>query len=349
MLRATTDCCAPDRGLRRDGREVHRRRRHGGLRRPARPRGRRRARGPRGLRILDAIAELNGATRRWTSRCGSASTPARRSCLGARPERGEAIVDGRRRQHGLPPAARRAGRRASSVGEATYEATGASSSSSSSSRSTLKGKAEPVAVCAARGAARAVRHRLTRTHATPLVGREHRAGPAHRVVRAGVRDRIRAPRHHRRRARHRQVAARRASSRAHVDRSPELVTWRQGRCLPYGDGVTFWALGEIVKAEAGILETRRPRRRRDEDRRAVRRRRPRRARGCARACARSSGWTPPAAAREENFAAWRRFLELLAGTAGRDRRRGPALGRHDPARLLRAPRRRASASRCWWS
>jgi AAA ATPase domain len=33
------------------------------------------------------------------------------------------------------------------------------------------------------------------------------------------------------------------------------VAWRQGRCLPYGDGVTFWALGEIVKAEAGILES----------------------------------------------------------------------------------------------
>ena len=33
------------------------------------------------------------------------------------------------------------------------------------------------------------------------------------------------------------------------------LTWRQGRCLPYGDGVTFWALGEIVKAHAGILET----------------------------------------------------------------------------------------------
>jgi class 3 adenylate cyclase/tetratricopeptide (TPR) repeat protein len=40
-----------------------------------------------------------------------------------------------------------------------------------------------------------------------------------------------------------------------IDRRPEIITWRQGRCLPYGDGVTFWALGEIVKAQAGILET----------------------------------------------------------------------------------------------
>jgi class 3 adenylate cyclase len=34
----------------------------------------------------------------------------------------------------------------------------------------------------------------------------------------------------------------------------ELITWRQGHCLAYGDGVTMWALGEIVKAQAGILE-----------------------------------------------------------------------------------------------
>ncbi|HET9462000.1 MAG TPA: BTAD domain-containing putative transcriptional regulator [Gaiellaceae bacterium] len=33
------------------------------------------------------------------------------------------------------------------------------------------------------------------------------------------------------------------------------VLWRQGRCLPYGDGITYWALGEVVKAQAGILES----------------------------------------------------------------------------------------------
>ena len=41
---------------------------------------------------------------------------------------------------------------------------------------------------------------------------------------------------------------------AWADAQPELFSWRHGRCLPYGDGVTFWALGEIVKAQAGILE-----------------------------------------------------------------------------------------------
>ncbi len=35
----------------------------------------------------------------------------------------------------------------------------------------------------------------------------------------------------------------------------EPVTVRRGRCLPYGEGITLWALGEIVKAECGILES----------------------------------------------------------------------------------------------
>ena len=41
---------------------------------------------------------------------------------------------------------------------------------------------------------------------------------------------------------------------AAVEREPELTSWRHGRCLAYGEGITFWALGEMVKAEAGILE-----------------------------------------------------------------------------------------------
>jgi len=49
-----------------------------------------------------------------------------------------------------------------------------------------------------------------------------------------------------------------AEFRQWVDDRPEIVFWRQGRCLPYGDGITFWALGEIVKAHAGILESDRP-------------------------------------------------------------------------------------------
>ena len=40
-----------------------------------------------------------------------------------------------------------------------------------------------------------------------------------------------------------------------VDADPELITWRQGRCLPYGDGISYWALGEMAKAQAGVLES----------------------------------------------------------------------------------------------
>jgi class 3 adenylate cyclase/tetratricopeptide (TPR) repeat protein len=41
---------------------------------------------------------------------------------------------------------------------------------------------------------------------------------------------------------------------AAVEANPELVYWRQGRSLPYGAGVSFWALGEMAKSQAGILE-----------------------------------------------------------------------------------------------
>ena len=94
---------------------------------------------------------------------------------------------------------------------------------------------------------------------------------------------------------------------------PEDVTWREGRCLPFGSGVTFWALSEIVHDAAGILESD----------------------GVARAEARLEtvlphtrnrdrlrsrlrpllGLEAEEASREENFAAWREFLEGLAASA----------------------------------
>ncbi|MGZ4352875.1 MAG: ATP-binding protein, partial [Gaiellaceae bacterium] len=36
---------------------------------------------------------------------------------------------------------------------------------------------------------------------------------------------------------------------------PGLVYWRQGRCPPYGERVAFSALGDMVRAQAGILDT----------------------------------------------------------------------------------------------
>ena len=40
-----------------------------------------------------------------------------------------------------------------------------------------------------------------------------------------------------------------------IEDEAELTSWRQGRSLPYGEGISFWALGEMVKAQAGMLET----------------------------------------------------------------------------------------------
>jgi predicted ATPase len=39
-----------------------------------------------------------------------------------------------------------------------------------------------------------------------------------------------------------------------LDEGVDLVWWRQGRALPYGEGVSFWVLNEMVKAHAGIQE-----------------------------------------------------------------------------------------------
>ena len=101
-----------------------------------------------------------------------------------------------------------------------------------------------------------------------------------------------------------------------VERHPELVFWRQGRSLPYGEGVSFWALGEMVKAHTGILET-------DDEEEADRKLR---ATVTATVPADDVEWTiahlRPLAGiedtggrsdnQEEAFAAWRGFLEGVA-------------------------------------
>src|SRR5207302_8996285 len=40
---------------------------------------------------------------------------------------------------------------------------------------------------------------------------------------------------------------------AHERPDPPKVL--EGRCLPYGEGVTYWPLAEIVKAETGVLDS----------------------------------------------------------------------------------------------
>ena len=40
-----------------------------------------------------------------------------------------------------------------------------------------------------------------------------------------------------------------------IDGISETIYWHRGRSPAYGDGITFWALGEMVRRRAGLLET----------------------------------------------------------------------------------------------
>jgi tetratricopeptide (TPR) repeat protein len=95
-----------------------------------------------------------------------------------------------------------------------------------------------------------------------------------------------------------------------IERETELTSWRHGRCLPYGEGVTFWALGEMVKAQAGILEE-------DDNAEAERKLRaavddPWIESHLRPLVGLSGGAEGGADRRDEAFTAWRRFFEGLA-------------------------------------
>jgi class 3 adenylate cyclase len=95
-----------------------------------------------------------------------------------------------------------------------------------------------------------------------------------------------------------------------VEADTELITWRQGRCLPYGEAVTFWALGEIVKAQAGILENDTPKQVERKLGDAVRDRRLQAYLAPLVGLGTVELWGEDR--RAEAFAAWRQFLEGLA-------------------------------------
>jgi DNA-binding SARP family transcriptional activator/tetratricopeptide (TPR) repeat protein len=97
----------------------------------------------------------------------------------------------------------------------------------------------------------------------------------------------------------------------------ELVTWLQGRCLPYGDGVSFWALGEVVKAQAGILESDSPAQAEEKLQLAVAEAVPEAqevpwVEQHLRPLLGVSGELGPRERSEDAFPAWRRFLAGLA-------------------------------------
>ena len=140
------------------------------------------------------------------------------------------------------------------VGVSTYQATRPVFDYQQLEPATLKGKTDPVDVWHAVAPLARFGTDITRRHDSPMVGRE-----ADLAVLRQMLDRTIAT------ATPHMVtivgepglgkSRLLAETLAHVDDLPYPVTWRQGRCLPYGDGITFWALGEIIKGHAGILDT----------------------------------------------------------------------------------------------
>ena len=262
------------------------------------------------LRILEAIEDANtaGPSLALRVRIGI-NTGEAVVALGARPDRGEGIVTGdvvntASRLQGVAPVDGIA------VGEETHRATASVFSYEELAPVELKGKAQPVRIWRATSAKARFGTELTRRHTTPLIGRELERDLLTATFERAVRDRsvhlvtvVGEP----------GIGKSRlvAELFSFIDGRDELVAWRQGRCLPYGEGVTFWALGEIVKAAAGILETDPPAVAAEKIDAVVPADHPDAAwlRMRLRPLV---GLEAPAAERAENFTAWRRFLEMLA-------------------------------------
>ena len=140
------------------------------------------------------------------------------------------------------------------VGLATYEATSAVFDYEEIEPAVLKGKAERVRVFHAQASRARLGTDVTRTHDSPFIGREIDVALLKGIFdKASAADSVQLV----------TVVGEPGLGKSrlvaelfgYVDARPELVTWRQGRCLPYGEGITFWALGEILKAHAGVLES----------------------------------------------------------------------------------------------
>jgi class 3 adenylate cyclase/tetratricopeptide (TPR) repeat protein len=206
------------------------------------------------LAIRTAIAEMNEADPALDLhvRVG-VNTGEALVVLGADPGRGEGIASGdvvntaARLQAAAPVDG-------VLVGETTYHATDRAITYRPSAPVDAKGKAQPLAVWEALQARARLGIDVAQRPTTPLVGRSEELDL--------VLDALRRCRSER--------AAQLVTligvpgigkSRLvwellqEVEADPDFVTWRQGRSLPYGDGVTYWALGEMVKAQADILDS----------------------------------------------------------------------------------------------
>jgi class 3 adenylate cyclase len=259
-----------------------------------------------GLAILDAMGELELEAR------AAVNTGEAVVSLDARPELGEGIVTGdvvntaARLQTAAPAGGLVAGVQ-------TYWTTRHTIDYEPVEPVAAKGKAEPVPAWQALGARSRFGVDLEPAGGTPFLGREAelevltqayartlRESACHLVTLIGEPGIGKS----------RLVA----ELRQYVDAQTELVFWRQGRCLPYGEGIALWAIGEIVKAHAGILESDDPPTAREKLARAVEPLVPVAAEQAwiAGELARLVGAGESGGQRDESFAAWRAFLEAVA-------------------------------------
>jgi len=205
------------------------------------------------LRIPLAIEELNESHREapFAVRIGIETGEAIVTVGTEQPEQGIAVGDvvntASRLQTVAPPGG-------IVVGEATYRLTRDVVDYEPLEPVELKGKAARLSVWVAKGARSRFGAELQRRPSTPLVDRDDELELLKRIFARVVHEPsvqlvtlMGEP----------GVGKSRTLMEffAHTDDLPELVFWRQGRCLPYGEGVSFWALAGIVKAQAGILES----------------------------------------------------------------------------------------------
>ncbi|MDP9234174.1 MAG: AAA family ATPase, partial [Actinomycetota bacterium] len=206
------------------------------------------------LRITEAITELNENNPSLDlSMRAAVNTGEGLVALGARPEAGEGMVTGdvvntASRLQTIAPVG------GIVVGELTYRSTKGVIDYEVLEPVMVKGKPRPVPIWRAISARSRLGVDVDSKFATPFVGRDFDLAVLKNAFQRCVKERsiqlvtvTGEP----------GVGKSRLLNefRSHLDDSSAITQWRQGRCLPYGQGITFWALGEVVKAQSGILES----------------------------------------------------------------------------------------------
>lgn len=201
------------------------------------------------------------------------------------------------------------------VGEATMRAAGQAIAFTKLDPLTLKGKEEPVAVWRAERVV-AQRRGVGRSERAepPFVGREEELRLLKELLHATIREQ---------RVRLVSVTGIAGIGKSrlaweflkYVDGLAETVYWQQGRSPSYGEGITFWALGEMVRMRAGITEGEDPSQARAKLAASVGEfvSEPEEHRWVEQALAALLGLADaPVGDREELFSAWRTFFERIA-------------------------------------